>query len=110
AVKVSDMRKGISLKIDELQKLVATDPNKGADELVNLLKTNFEKSPKVDDLFGWQLAGIGSEGIRRTFDLYEEANGLKLDLGYLAGFVTANAGALKESGGPRLLAIKFKKD
>lgn len=110
AAKVSDMRKGISLKIDELQKQVAADPAKGADELVNLLKTNFEKSPKVDDLFGWQLAGIGPEGIRRTFDLYEEANGLKLDLGYLAGFVTANAGALKDNGGPRLLAIKFKKD
>jgi hypothetical protein len=110
ATKVADMRKGISLKLDELQKLVSTDPAKGAEELANLLKTNFEKSPKVDDLFGWQLAGIGPEGIRRTFDLYEEANGLRLDLGYLANFVASNAKALTESGGPRLLAIKFKKD
>lgn len=110
ATKVSDMRKGISLKIDDLQKLVATDPGKGAEELTNLLKTNFEKSPKVDDLFGWQLAGIGPEGIRRTFDLYEEANGLRLDLGYLVNFVAGNAKALTDNGGPRVLGIKFKKD
>lgn len=110
AVKVSDMRKGISLKIDELQKLVSSDPGKGAEELGNLLKANFEKSPKVDDLFGWQLAGIGPEGIRRTFDLYEEANGLRLDLGYLASFVTGNAKALKDEGGPRVFGIKFRKD
>lgn len=110
ATKVSDMRKGISLKIDELQKLVSTDPAKGAEELANLMKTNFEKSPKVDDLFGWQLAGIGPEGIRRTFDLYEEANGLRLDLGYLVNFVAGNAKALTETGGPRLFAVKFKKD
>jgi len=110
ASKVSDMRKGISLKIDELQKLVSTDPGKGAEELANLLKTNFEKSPKVDDLFGWQLAGIGPEGIRRTFDLYEEANGLRLDLGYLVNFVAGNAKALTDNGGPRVFAIKFKKD
>lgn len=110
ATKVSDMRKGISLKIDELQKLVSTDPAKGAEELANLLKTNFEKSPKVDDLFGWQLAGIGPEGIRRTFDLYEEANGLRLDLGYLVNFVAGNGKALTDAGGPRVFAIKFKKD
>ncbi|MDC0720167.1 hypothetical protein [Nannocystis bainbridge] len=110
ANKVSDMRKGISLKIDELQKLVSTDPAKGAEELANLVKTNFEKSPKIDDLFGWQLAGIGPEGIRRTFDLYEEANGLRLDLGYLVNFVAGNGKALTETGGPRLFAVKFKKD
>lgn len=110
AVKVSDMRKGISLKIDELQKLVSTDPVKGTEELANLLKANFEKTPKVDDLFGWQLAGIGPEGIRRTFDLYEEANGLRLDLGYLANFVGGNAKALTDAGGPRVFGVKFKKD
>lgn len=110
AAKVSDMRKGISLKIDDLQKLVSTDPAKGTEELANLLKANFEKTPKVDDLFGWQLAGIGPEGIRRTFDLYEEANGLRLDLGYLASFVGANAKALTDAGGPRVFGIKFKKD
>lgn len=110
ANKVSDMRKGISTKIDDIQKQVAADPAKGAQALADLMKTSFEKTPKVDDLFGWQLAGIGPEGIKRTFDLYEEANGLRLDLGYLTNFVSGNAKALTETGGPRLFAIKFKKD
>lgn len=107
---VSNLRKDISLKMDELGKLLNDDPGKAAQELTTLLQQKFEKHPKVDDLFGWQLAGIGPEGIRRTFDLYEEANGLKLDLGYLANFVNANAKALTAAGGPRLLAIKFRKD
>ena len=105
--KVSEMRKGISLKMEELQKTIATNPDAGAKELVSVLTTNFEKSPKVDDLFGWQLAAVNGEGIKRTFDLYEEANGLKIDLGYLAGFVTNNVKPLA-GGGPRMLAVQFK--
>ncbi len=105
--KVSEMRKGISLKMEDLQKTIVTNPDAGAKELVTLLTTNFEKSPKVDDLFGWQLAAVNPEGIKRTFDLYEEANGLKIDLGYLAGFVTNNIKRLA-GGGPRMLAVMFK--
>jgi len=107
ATKVSEMRKGISLKMDDLQKTIATNPDEGAKALVEILTKNFEKSPKVDDLFGWQLAAVNSEGVKRTFDLYEEANGLKVDLGYLAGFVTNNVKALG-SGGPRMFAVLFK--
>ena len=107
AGKVSTMRKSISLKMEELKKTIGTDPDAGAKQLVELLTTSFEKSPKVDDLFGWQLAAVNSEGIKRTFDLYEEANGLKIDLGYLAGFVTNNVKSLA-NGGPRMFAVLFK--
>jgi len=105
--KVSEMRKGISLKMADLSKLIQTDPAKGATELVTLLTTNFEKAPQVDQLFGWQLAAINADGLKKTFDLYEEANGLKIDLGYLANFVNGNVKPLA-SGGPRQFAVQFK--
>ena len=105
--KVSEMRKGISLKMADLSKLIQTDPAKGAAELVTLLTTNFEKAPQVDQLFGWQLAAINPDGLKKTFDLYDEANGLKIDLGYLANFVNGNVKALT-SGGPRQFAVQYK--
>ncbi|MBK7824100.1 hypothetical protein [Nannocystis sp.] len=105
--KVSEMRKGISLKMADLSKLILTDPAKGATELVTLLTTNFEKAPQVDQLFGWQLAAINPDGLKKTFDLYEEANGLKIDLGYLANFVNGNVKPLA-TGGPRQFAVQFK--
>ncbi len=105
--KVSEMRKGISLKMEDLGKAINTNPDAAAKDLVDLLTNNFEKSPKVDDLFGWQLASIGTDGIKKTFDLYEEANGLRVDLGYLAGFVNNNIKPLS-AGGPRVLGILFK--
>jgi hypothetical protein len=105
--KVAEMRKGISLKMADLSKLILTDPAKGATELVSLLTTNFEKAPQVDQLFGWQLAAINPDGLKKTFDLYEEANGLKIDLGYLANFVNGNVKPLT-SGGPRQFAVQIK--
>ena len=105
--KVSEMRKGISLKMADLSKQISTDPAKGAAELVTMLTTNFEKAPQVDQLFGWQLAAINADGLKKTFDLYDEANGLKIDLGYLANFVNGNVKALA-TGGPRQFAVQFK--
>jgi hypothetical protein len=101
------MRKGISLKMQELSQLIQTDPAKGATELVTLLTTNFEKAPQIDNLFGWQLAAINPDGLKKTFDLYDEANGLKIDLGYLANFVNGNVKPLA-TGGPRQFAVQFK--
>ncbi len=106
ANKVAEMRKGISLKMADINKSIQTDPAKAGQELVTILTTNFDKAPQVDQLFGWQLAAVHPDGIKRTFDLYEEANGLKIDLGYLAGFVTNNAKAIA-SGGPQRFAVKF---
>ena len=103
--KVSDTRKTISLAMDDLKKTIAQDPKAGAEKITNLLLENFEKHPKVDELFGWQLAAVHSTGVKKVFDLYEEANGLKLDLGYLAGFLNEYGQALTQAGGPAVFAV-----
>ncbi|MCB9752861.1 MAG: hypothetical protein H6713_23140 [Myxococcales bacterium] len=104
---VADMRKDISLKMEDLKKQIAEDPKAGGEALKELNAANFEKHPKVDDLFGWQLASIHPKDVKKVFQLYEEANGLKTDLGYLAGFVTANAAALGKAGGPASFGVLF---
>ncbi len=104
---VVDMRKDISVKFEELKKTIGEDPKAGGAALVELNTSNFEKHPKVDELFGWQLASIHPTGVKKAFELYEEANGLKTDLGYLAGFVTANADSLGQAGGPAALGVMF---
>lgn len=106
--KVSDSRKTISLEMTTLQETIAKDPTKGSEAITNLLSEQFDTHPKIDELFGWQLASVHSTGIRKAFDLYEEANGLKLDLGYLAGFLADYGAALDEAkGGPQVFAIQF---
>jgi hypothetical protein len=106
---VSDMRKDISLAIDEIPKKIEADPKAGAEAIKKINSDNFEKAPKVDKLFGWQLAAVHGVGIKKTFELYEEANALRTDLAYLANFVDAYAAAIKEGSGPRRFAIKFVK-
>jgi len=106
---VADLRKKISLKMEDLAKKMATDPKAGAAELKELNESTFEQHPKIDSLFGWQLAAVHKAGIIKTFELYEEANGLKTDLSYLATFVENYSDALKEGSGPRVFAIKFEK-
>jgi len=106
-LKVSDSRKTISLQMATLQETIAQDPTKGSEAITNLLSEQFDVHPKINELFGWQLASVHSTGIRKTFDLYEEANGLKLDLGYLAGFLADYGAALGAAGGPQVFAIQF---
>ncbi|MEZ4383159.1 MAG: hypothetical protein R3A79_17660 [Nannocystaceae bacterium] len=106
---VADLRKKISLKMDDLAKQLATDPAAGAKELKALNDSTFEQHPKVSELFGWQLAAVHPTGIQKTFELYEQANGLKTDLSYLTTFVENYADALKEGSGPRVFAVKFNK-
>lgn len=103
---VSDARKTVSLKLDDIKKAVAADPKKGADQLTALMTETFEKHPKVDELFGWQLAAVHPMGVKKVFELYDEANRLKLDLGYLAGFLNAYSGVLAASAkGPKAYAV-----
>ncbi len=104
---VAKMRKDISLKMEDLKKQIAEDPKAGGEALKELNAANFEKHPKVDDLFGWQLASIHPKDVKKVFQLYEEANGLKTDLSYLAGFVSANAPSLGKAGGPSSFAVVF---
>ena len=106
---VSDMRKSISLAMEEIPKKIEADPKAGAQAIKDLNAANFEKAPKVDNLFGWQLAAVHPVGIKKVFELYEEANGLRTDLAFLANFVDSYAAALKEGSGPRRFAVKFAK-
>ncbi|MEZ4451668.1 MAG: hypothetical protein R3B09_19535 [Nannocystaceae bacterium] len=109
ASETAKMRASIALAMKDIPGKIAADPKAGAEELKKLSDTNFEKHPKVENLFGWQLAAVHPTGIKKTFELYEEANGLKTDLSYLANFVGTYADALKEGGGPRLFAVRFNK-
>jgi hypothetical protein len=105
---IADTRKSISLAMEDLEKKAAEDPAEGAKALEELLQEHFDKHPKVDALFGWQLASVHSAGIRRTFDLYEEANRLKIDLARLALHLNTHGDMLKADVGPLLFAVLFK--
>lgn len=107
AAAVAEMRKGISLKMDEIGKAIVEKPAEAAKMLDDLNKASFEKTPQVEQLFGWQLAAINADGIKKTFNMYNEASGLRVDLGYLTGFVAANIPTLSQ-GSPRVLAVQFK--
>ncbi len=107
---VATARKSMSLGIEDVKKAVAADPRQGASVLTSMLTANFDKHPKVEDLFGWQLASINTTGVKKVFDLYEEANGLKLDLGYLAQFINEFGPTLAASGGPSMFGIMHTKD
>lgn len=105
---VSNIRKGIAVRWDDVKKKIATDPQAGAEEVTSLLTESFDKHPQVDALFGWQLASVHPVGIKKTFELYEETSRLKTDLGILAGFTASHADALKAAGGPTLFGVVFK--
>lgn len=105
---IADTRKSISLAMEDLQKKAAENPEDGAKAIEGLLKDHFDKHPKVDALFGWQLASVHAAGIKRTFDLYEEANRLKLDLARLALHLNTHGELLKNDTGPLLFALMFK--
>lgn len=105
---ISESRKGVALAWEDIQKKLKENPEQGASDLEALLAESFEKHPKIDALFGWQLASVHPQGIRRTFELYEETNRLRLELGYLAAFVKSQAAALGEAGGPAIYGTMQK--
>jgi hypothetical protein len=87
---VAETRKAISLGMEDVKKAIATDPKAGAEQLAQMVQTNFEKHPKVESLFGWQLAAVNPNGVKRVFELYEAANRLKTELLYTVGFLLQN--------------------
>jgi hypothetical protein len=105
---VADTRKAVSLGLESAKEVVMTDPKKGAEQLTAIAQENFDKSAQIDALFGPQLGSIHKAGLKRIFELYEQYNRLRTDLGLLAGFLDANAAALAQAGGPVRFAILFK--
>ncbi|TPV92272.1 MAG: hypothetical protein B7733_26505 [Myxococcales bacterium FL481] len=107
--KVKDRRSRISLGIQDVEGKLAADPAKGAAALAELVTSNLKDFPRADALFGWQLASMHPQSIGSVFKLYEEANGLALDLPYLAQYVNLNAAALRQGmAGPRRFAVRVK--
>jgi len=104
---ISNARKDVSIAMDKWEEKMATDPAGAAADIDTLVKEKFAKKVNVDQLFGWQLAAIHSAGVRRTFELYDEATRLQKDLGYLSAFLSSQEKALKTGGGPSQFAIKF---
>jgi len=108
---VANARKDVAVKLEtEVGKLVLEDPAAGSAAIVALLQESFAKFPRIENLYGWQLAGIHKTGIAKTFELYEKSNRVKIELAALAGFLAENADALKASGGPVSFGVKFTAD
>lgn len=107
---VANVRKDVAVKLDDVGKVVLTDPAAGSAAIVALLQESFNKFPRLENLYGWQLAGIHKTGIAKTFELYEKSNRVKIELAALAGFLAENADALKASGGPVSFGVKFTAD
>ncbi len=108
---ISNARKGVALKMDgELAAAVNADPVAGSQAIIALIGESFDKVPRLENLFGYQLAGIHPTGIKKTFELYEKSNRVKIELAALAGFLAENADALDGPGGPVSFGVKFTED
>ena len=67
----------------------------GPADIEALIKDKFDSQERIDSLFGWELASVHATGVKNTFNLYDEANRLKTDLGYLGAFLATQSEALK---------------
>jgi len=105
---ISDARASISLAMEPLVQKMQTDPQGAAADIEGLIKDNFDSQERIDSLFGWELASVHATGVKNTFNLYDEANRLRTDLGYLGAFLATQAEALKAGGGPSSFAVEFK--
>lgn len=107
---ISEARATISLAMEGIAQKIASDPAAAAQEIESLLKDKFDSQERIDSLFGWQLASVHANGVKSTFNLYDEANRLKTDLGYLGAFLASQPQALQAGSGPNTFAVEFKGD
>lgn len=106
---IIEARKGVSLAMEDLGHQMTTSPKEAAATIEQLLKDKFDSLERIDALFGWELGAVHSKGIKSTFELFEEANRLKTDLGYLGAFLVSQADALQAGGsGPSSFAVAFQ--
>ena len=108
---VSGARKSLAVKLEtEIGKQVMTDPKAGSAAIVAAMGETFEKFPRLENLFGWQLASLPPSGIKKTFELYENSTRVRIELAALAGFLEQNAATLQGAGGPVSFGVKFTAD
>ncbi len=114
---VADVRAKVSLRMDDLKKQFTAEPDAAVTSLTGLLEKEFAEQPRVDALFGWQLASMHPAAIKIVFDLYRAANTLDNDLRQTTDFISKNKAALAnaskmgqmgviaEGGGAKLVFI-----
>lgn len=105
-------RKSLSVAIQgDLGKAVMTDPKAGKDAIIAVLNETFEKKPDLSRMYGWQLASLDANSIKKVFELYEKLNRAGVELAAFAGFLEANAATLTAgTGGPVTFGVKFTAD
>lgn len=91
---VAEVRAKVSLRMDDLKKQFTSEPDAAITSLTGLLEKEFAEQPRVDALFGWQLAGLHPDAIKIVFDLYRAANALDNDLRQTTDFISKNKAAL----------------
>jgi hypothetical protein len=108
--RVKETRTKISLAFDDIVKEIDKDPAKGVKSLRELLVTSFGPDsdfPKVESLFGWQLAALHPKSVKDVFALYKSTQDLVVDMGFLAQYVKHNAKVIGGRG-PTTYAIVIK--
>lgn len=93
--------------MDALEEKMATDPAGAAADIEALLADKWESQVNISQLFGWQLAAVHPNGVKRTFELFEEATRVKKDLQYLQAFLATQPEALQRGQGPSQFAVMF---
>jgi hypothetical protein len=104
---VISARIDVSNAMEDLKKKMASDPKAAAADIEALLADKWEKQVNVSQLFGWQLAAVHPNGVKRTFELFEEASRVKKDLQYLQAFLATQADSLLMGQGPSQFAVVF---
>lgn len=104
--RLATMRGSLASRVTELQQALSTDPARVASALQAALSEQFAKTPSIETLFGPDLARLDPDGISQTFQLYKEASSLRIDLGYLVGYLQANVGVLTDKGAPHRFALQ----
>lgn len=108
--RVKETRTKISLQFEDVVKTIDKDPAKGANELAELLVASFGPEsdfPKVESLFGWQLASLHPSSVKKAFALYKASQDLVVDMGFMAQYVSANAKVINGRG-PKSYAVVMK--
>jgi hypothetical protein len=93
--------------MDGLEEKMAADPAGAAVDIEALLADKWESQVNISQLFGWQLAAVHPNGVKNTFQLFEEATRVKKDLQFLQAFLATQPEALQRGQGPSQFAVLF---
>jgi hypothetical protein len=101
---IREARARVSLGVADVKKAIGEDPSKGAAVVAEII-AKLGASPDPTKLFGWQLAYVDPERVKRVLALYRDAHGLRADLQDLQSLLEERAGDLAASAAPLALAV-----